>query len=290
MALDEADMHRLGLNFLYQMTPVIIVSVLYGIYIAVLVLATQAIAERGLKNSVNATILAILYVVFLFTSALWGIGLVHILSLNHVMLLAPNGLSGDALFNRYYVLLARETRIMDILFHCQMILGDILVIWRAAAIWHDRRAFVLIPFFWWALMIVSMLINASFCPYGLSSTDYTNFCHTMDILVPVTSILVNVSVMALTFAKAWHLRAGLRGTLRLRRKRSKLLTLFTLFIESGTLYVIMLTAEVVAASFVPDSLETPAEFIDYLFGASSVQIVGIYPTLMIVVLRQSIWN
>lgn len=35
----------------------------------------------------------------------------------------------------------------------QMILGDILVIWRSSAIWFDRRVVVLIPILWWGLMI-----------------------------------------------------------------------------------------------------------------------------------------
>lgn len=34
-----------------------------------------------------------------------------------------------------------------------MILGDILVIWRAAAIWFENKIVILIPVFWWGLMI-----------------------------------------------------------------------------------------------------------------------------------------
>ena len=34
-----------------------------------------------------------------------------------------------------------------------MIIGDIIVIWRASAIWHDRRVVTLLPLSWWALMI-----------------------------------------------------------------------------------------------------------------------------------------
>lgn len=34
-----------------------------------------------------------------------------------------------------------------------MILGDILVIWRAAAIWFENKIVILFPVFWWGLMI-----------------------------------------------------------------------------------------------------------------------------------------
>ena len=34
-----------------------------------------------------------------------------------------------------------------------MIAGDILVIWRVSAIWFEKRVVVLLPLFWWVLMI-----------------------------------------------------------------------------------------------------------------------------------------
>lgn len=35
----------------------------------------------------------------------------------------------------------------------KMIIGDILVIWRASAVCFDRRVLIMIPLFWWLLLI-----------------------------------------------------------------------------------------------------------------------------------------
>lgn len=35
----------------------------------------------------------------------------------------------------------------------QMIVGDILVIWRASAVCFDKKIYILLPLFWWGLMI-----------------------------------------------------------------------------------------------------------------------------------------
>lgn len=110
-----------------------------------------------------------------------------------------------------------------------MILGDILVIWRASAIWYNRKIVILLPLFWWGLMIrtshqsnrcivslkyitVNMIIHSRFCHSGVSSTNYAVVCKATDILAPVLSIMVNVSVMFLTIWKAWYVIDTLVGS------------------------------------------------------------------------------
>lgn len=55
-----------------------------------------------------------------------------------------------------------------------MILGDILVIWRSSAIWFDRRVVVLIPIFWWALMI-GIVDSFFFSPQFVPSSSADRF-------------------------------------------------------------------------------------------------------------------
>ncbi|KAI0314350.1 hypothetical protein OF83DRAFT_1063979 [Amylostereum chailletii] len=288
MPLDEAGMHRLGLGFIYRMVPVITVSILYGIYIAILCVATRGLFQRGMKNRANAIILFVLYLLFFLSTSLWALELAQLIGLDEI-LLSSDGLSTDPLFNRFYALVARETKITGVLFECQMIIGDILVIWRASAIWHDRRIVVLIPLFWWGLMIINMIVHATFCRSGVSSTDYTKLCKVTDVSAPVLSIVTNVSVMLLTLLKAWLLREMLVDAFR-KKKNNKIFSLFVLLIESGTLYVIMLIADLLVTSFVTGGPESVGRMIDCISGYATVQFVAIYPTLMLVVLRNSVWN
>ena len=72
-----------------------------------------------MKNPYNALILAVLYVVFCLSSALWALEVAQLIGLVD-LLLYPDGLSTDALFNRFYDLIASETRVTGILFQTQV--------------------------------------------------------------------------------------------------------------------------------------------------------------------------
>ncbi|TBU51134.1 hypothetical protein BD310DRAFT_942687 [Dichomitus squalens] len=288
MALDEAGMHRAGLAFLYRIVPVLVATVLYGIYVAILSVATRGLWHRGLRNPYNALILGVLYLVFCLSSALWALEVAQLIGLVD-LLLSPGTLTTDALFNRFYDLIARETRVTGILFQSQMVAGDILVIWRASAIWHDQRIVVLLPLFWWTLMIGNMLAHASRCQSGVSTTNYSKLCKVTDVAAPVLSITTNISVMILVLWKGWQLREALMNEYQ-RRRENKIFTLFVLMVESGTLYAIMLVTDLLVTSLVTGGNETLGRMVDCVSGYAAVQLVGIYPTLLIVVLGESLWN
>ncbi|KIP02727.1 hypothetical protein PHLGIDRAFT_122215 [Phlebiopsis gigantea 11061_1 CR5-6] len=307
MSLDELGMHRAGLAFVYRIVPVLVATSLYGIYFAILCVATRGLLQRGLKHPANAIILLVLYMVFLLSSALWALEVAQLFGLVE-MLLSPNGLSTDALFNRFYDLVARESRITGILFDiqvsprlsersfvesdwvsAQMIVGDVLVIWRASAIWFEKKSVVLLPLFWWALTIINMIVQASFCHSGVATTNYGKVCKATNILAPTLSITTNISVMIIILWKVWLLRDKVMDVWH-RRKSNKVFTVFVLCVESGTLYVVMLITDLLVTSLVTGGNETVGRMVDCISGYSTVQLVGIYPTLMLVVLRESVWN
>ncbi|KAJ7786749.1 hypothetical protein B0H14DRAFT_3583119 [Mycena olivaceomarginata] len=288
MPLDDAGMRRAGLAFVYRIVPVLVSTVLYGIYVSLLAQATRGLWQRGFKNHSSLIILFVLYTVFLLSSALWALEIAQLSGLVD-LLLYPNDLSTDNKFARLYAMIARETSITGVLFECQMIMGDVLVIWRLLAIWHERRTVVLLPLLFWSGMIVNMIIHASFCRSGVNNINYTGLCKGTDVAAPVLSIITNVSVMSLTIWKAWIFRDMVMHSLR-SVKKNKVFSVFVLLIESGTLYVIMLIIDLLVTSLVAGGPESVGRMIDCISGYSTVQLVGIYPTLMIVVLRESIWN
>ncbi|KAJ6472506.1 hypothetical protein C8R45DRAFT_1164217 [Mycena sanguinolenta] len=288
MPLDDAGMHRAGLAFVYRIVPVLVATMLYGIYVSLLAQATRGLWQRGFKNRSGLVILSVLYTVFLLSSALLALEIAQLFGLVD-LLLYPNDLSTDDKFARLYALIARETSITGVLFECQMIMGDVLVVWRLLAIWHERKTVVLIPLLFWSGMIVNMIVHASFCRSGVNNINYTGLCKGTDVAAPVLSIVTNVSVMSLTIWKAWIVRDAFMLSLR-SEKKSPVFSVFVLLIESGTLYVIMLIIDLLVTSLVVGGPESVGRMIDCISGYSTVQFVGIYPTLMIVVLRESIWN
>lgn len=80
-------------------------------------------SQRGLRHPANAAILVILYVVFCVSSALWALEIAQLFGLVE-LLLSPDGLSTDALFNHFYDLISRETKITGVLFELQVAFSD----------------------------------------------------------------------------------------------------------------------------------------------------------------------
>ena len=74
--------------------------------------------QRGLRAPPNAIILIVLYVVFCLSTALWALEVAQLIGLVD-LLLSPDGLSTDGLFNRFYDLIARETKVTGVLFESQ---------------------------------------------------------------------------------------------------------------------------------------------------------------------------
>lgn len=72
-------------------------------------------------------VLLVLYLVFLISTALWALELAQLVGLDEI-LLSPDGLDADGLFNRFYALVARETKITGVLFECQVIMPFILLL------------------------------------------------------------------------------------------------------------------------------------------------------------------
>ncbi|KIK51003.1 hypothetical protein GYMLUDRAFT_89171 [Collybiopsis luxurians FD-317 M1] len=270
MALDDPGMHRAGLAFAYRITPVLVTTILYvcdlidcleilGIYICLLGTATRGLWLRGLNKYANIVILFILYVLFLITSALWALEVAQLMGLVD-LLLKPKDLSTTGQFNIFYALIARETKVTSVLFEIQTANG----------------------------INTTMLVGTDDCS-GVSSTNYSQVCKVTQSLAPTLSIVTNVSVMLLTMWKAWLIRDAFKQSFQ-NKQKSKVFSIFVLLIESGTLYVVMLIADLIITSYVVGENETVARMISCISGYSTVQLVAIYPTLMLVILRESIWN
>ena len=62
-----------------------------------------------------------LYVVFCLSSALWALEVAQLIGLVD-LLLSPDGLDSDSLFDRFYDLVARETKATGVLLEAQVIM------------------------------------------------------------------------------------------------------------------------------------------------------------------------
>ena len=72
-------------------------------------------------------VLVVLYAVFLLTTSLWGLEVAQLMGLDE-FLLSPDGLDSDSLFDRFYDLVARETKATGVLFEAQVIMKYLCVL------------------------------------------------------------------------------------------------------------------------------------------------------------------
>ncbi|KAJ7926809.1 hypothetical protein B0H13DRAFT_1599250 [Mycena leptocephala] len=312
MPLDDAGMHRTGLAFSDRIVHVLIVGLSPHSLCAFHLLLSNGFnkinRQRGFENRSGVVLVFILHAVFLLSSALWALEIAQRFGLVNV-LHRPNELSTDDKFARFYALVPRKTSITGVMFECQVRLaipfkvqcsyGDVSVIPRLLATWHERRIVFLLPLLSWSGSIVNMIVHASLCRSGVNNINYIAFCRGTDVAAPVLSIVANVSVMSLTIWKAWFVTSVVRS-LR-SRKKNKIFSVSVLLIESGTLYVIMLTIDLLVTSLVTGGPESAGRMIDCISGYSAVRFVvrshcltvlaliqayfvqGMYPTLIIVV-------
>ena len=82
--------------------------------------AVRAYSRRGLRHTPNLIVLSVLYAVFLLTTSLWGLEIAQLMGLDG-FLLSPDGMDSESLFNRFYDLVARETKVTGVLFEIQVI-------------------------------------------------------------------------------------------------------------------------------------------------------------------------
>ena len=81
-------------------------------------IAEPLYSQRGLKHPSNLIILSVLCLLFLITTSLWALELAQLIGLDE-LLLSSNLLDANSLFNRFYILVARETKVTGILFEAQ---------------------------------------------------------------------------------------------------------------------------------------------------------------------------
>lgn len=79
-----------------------------------------------------------------------------------------------------------------------------------------------------------------------------------------------------------HLRETFKDSL-MNRKKNRIFTVFVLLIESGTVYVIMLIADLLVTSLVTGGPESVGRMVSCISGYSSVQFVVcvLYPSQVI---------
>ncbi|KAI0252406.1 hypothetical protein BJV78DRAFT_353779 [Lactifluus subvellereus] len=157
------------------------------------------------------------------------------------------------------------------------ILSDCIILWRAWVLWDRRFILFTPPFIFMLCTLVISVASAIFTyeGYKTKSVRKTDISNILRWCICGLTISTNLWATCLLFIRAWQHRRLLRSQFGKENATSKAESALVFLIESGALYLcIWLTFITVAAVASPAVL---------LFRISIVQLVGIYPTAVFVV-------
>ncbi|ESK93885.1 hypothetical protein Moror_12992 [Moniliophthora roreri MCA 2997] len=183
------------------------------------------------------------------------------------------------------------TLVEGVLFFLEVIIGDFVVVWRAWVLWSDNRKILIVPSL---LLLGSVASTLAFLgcfiendwPITLPPT-----CSSLNIATYVLSMATNITATCAIGYKVWlHWRVVKKylGTLHARGGTEKVLVLL---LESGVAYSMLWFLQVI--TLIPSVGTSPVgAYVQQVLYAASVQLVGIYPTLVIVLvyLQRSLWD
>ncbi|EIM91589.1 uncharacterized protein STEHIDRAFT_137223 [Stereum hirsutum FP-91666 SS1] len=160
-------------------------------------------------------------------------------------------------------------------------LSDAVVIWRCWLLWGKSR---------WVLIILAVLYTAAFASAIASVVSHINDTSATlrakvmlnaddryNVIMWFLSLGTNVFATMIVAFKAWKHRRQLRAILHDGSRKNQLERLMTLLVDSGVLYCVIWIAFIIAFSLT----ETDSRIMNVIM----VEIAGIYPTILIVLIN-----
>uniref|UniRef100_A0A0W0FYV9 Uncharacterized protein n=1 Tax=Moniliophthora roreri TaxID=221103 RepID=A0A0W0FYV9_MONRR len=270
----ESDFHAL-----------LVSALLYGVHS---VLISCAIPILWRKDSISRTtkvgLLAAMLSIFVLSTTLLALRMVFIRDkLGILPTLAIDTEAGvetnDLLFSTTDVLL----------FYFSVVIADCVVVWRACTLWTGNRKIVCVLSL---LLLTTATANISFlgCRLGTGSNEISPKCGPMVLLSYISSGVTNLAATGSLGYKTWRHRKAIKKYLSSGHPTLQERVLY-LVVETGAIYSLLWFLGLIDF-ILPDERTFAEAAISCNLLAAGAQLVGIYPSLLIVVvyLRKSYWD
>ncbi|KIY65337.1 hypothetical protein CYLTODRAFT_424434 [Cylindrobasidium torrendii FP15055 ss-10] len=292
----DQNLAVLALQSQPTVTGLILQAVLWGCY-ALLVLPTIfAILRRRPRSRPWRILIGITVLMFLLSTICFVLGSVNAMNILHGVMLETQGISKTSPSAWYSGRNANNRGLaQQIVFSFEFMLGDGVVIWRAAGIWGNSLPLV-------ATMLIPLLADFSLFLYFLGCEAETGWwynpglqarrCKKAQRAMFFLSFSTNFIATAFIIVKAWQHRdafvdASPNTTLSegsRKKYRSPAQRIMLLLIESGLVYMLFWAS--CSFTYFPvvegiASLTTGAYYMKCVLNSIRYQVVGLYPTIMI---------
>ncbi|KAI0252412.1 hypothetical protein BJV78DRAFT_1352428, partial [Lactifluus subvellereus] len=234
----------------------------FGVYTALFAFSTFFMLRKGLSNSTRNTMLVVSIVMYTVSATHWALAMAITVRWSSVgnVFVPPS-----------------EVVALIFLPTVNVILSDGIVLWRAWVLW-DRRFIFFIPPLNFMLCTLVTSAAGAVLTYEGSKTISVRKTHMIDILgwcICGLTIITNLWATCLIFIRAWQHRRLLRSQFGKENATSKAESALVFLIESGALYLCIWLTFITATAVAPPVV--------LLLRTSIVQLVGIYPTAIFVV-------
>ncbi|KAJ8089163.1 hypothetical protein PM082_014411 [Marasmius tenuissimus] len=173
--------------------------------------------------------------------------------------------------------------VMQVMLPLEILIGDGIVLWRAWKLCAENRKMVYLPMI---LLFATTVCSFSFFGCIVKNdwpVEYPNTCNKLQISAFSLSMATNLVGTLVVGYKVWAYRQSEGEFLGQRRQRTRAEKVLVLFLESGVVYSILWVIQLVVI-LLPPASTFPGKAVQQVFTTSSIQMVGIYPTLLVVLI------
>ncbi|KAK0465917.1 uncharacterized protein EV420DRAFT_1508783 [Desarmillaria tabescens] len=276
-----------GLNILYDIIRLTCQTLVYGMYIIIMLVCSFVMLKRGLRGKSRILLFCILVFMFSFSTAYWIVSIcqaVYVITISFV-----HGIPLDSIAYAY----GEKQDIMNALVLLNYVLTDGIVVWRAWVICRDWYSKILIL----PLVFLCLTLLSVFVTIGLRITistmsvsrhtvmDHTPLTHALNcsqIINLALSLLTNIFSTSIVGVKAWRHKHCLMSELQVKRRKITVAErIFTLLVESGIIYCLSGIMALIATE-----IQLPFGNLSDVYTPVQVQFAGIYPTLVILLVSR----
>jgi len=290
---DVANIRLFAVSIIQAISGVVVESVLYGAYAVLVVFAIRTLVRKRHTTISVPTLIMIFTTVLMFamSTTLFVIDVYDVLRPLEVILVWTD--RGESVADRQSIYnkgLNSRVFAQAVIYIFEFLLSDSVVIWRACALWAFDWKILFAPFLVFTAATVMFFFFVGCIVHNDMDLIFGEpaVCNNAQLSTFFLSLATNALATALIAVKAWQHRKLIGATHKKRTQSEKVLLLL---IESGLLFFLIWGAKSFTyfpIVFSQGSILFAAQILDSMCN----QIVGLYPTLIIVLvnLQYTVWD
>ncbi|TRM60822.1 hypothetical protein BD626DRAFT_549511 [Schizophyllum amplum] len=236
-------------------TGLVLQCILYGAYALLFPPTIRAIIKRRPRSRPWIALLITSIIMFAMSTVCLLLEVINTMGLFHGILLETRGGAND------------RTLAQAAIFSMEFMLGDGVVVWRAAALWGYNWACM-------AIMLLPLVGDLGQSEWWYIAGTQAKQCNESQRALFLLSFSTNFIATGFIAAKAWQHRGAFKARPASlshpgKSRRTPAQKIMLLLVESGFMYLVYW------------GLASPAYFMTNIFNSIRYQVVGIYPTALI---------